>query len=631
MKKQNYKSFEINYDSKIRDVYKTPVGHDIFSKLLLQLGKSEKLIINPVVGNLKIKGLSRLTQNIVGSGFFDAFIKLVNSEQDLPAPTNGKVEEKWWKEAVFYQIYPRTFCDSNGDGIGDLQGIISKLDYLQNLGVNALWLSPVYDSPMDDNGYDIRDYQKILKDFGSMDDFDQLLEQVHARGMRLIMDLVVNHTSDEHEWFQKALKDKKSKYHDYYIFRKNKNNWTSFFSGSAWNYYEPQNEYALHLFSKKQMDLNWESPQLRSEVISMINWWLDKGIDGFRMDVINCISKQKGLPDGDELIGKMMGLTGIEHYFYGPHLHEYLREINKKAFEPHNAFSVGETPGLGMQMCRLITGEERRELNMVFSFDHLETPGHTRFEDYEYDLNYLRDYMIDWSLNYGNNCWMSLFYNNHDNPRMVSKITKNKTYHTQIKKLLAVMQFTLRGTPFIFQGDEMGLENYEFDSIEQINDVESRNLYVELCKKMSEKQAFDIIRAGTRDHARILLPFKENKCAFENKTDSSDNSIYSVFAQQQADKEIFEVYKTLIQLRKNNKELVYGDFELLNGKKGRFVYKRGNYLIDCNLSNKKQKAFSVTSDYELVFDTLTAGKGDGEKTLNKKHVLEPYQARVYKR
>jgi oligo-1,6-glucosidase len=631
MKKQNYKSFEINYDSKIRDVYKTPVGHDIFSKLLLQLGKSEKLIINPVVGNLKIKGLSRLTQNIVGSGFFDAFIKLVNSEQDLPAPTNGKVEEKWWKEAVFYQIYPRTFCDSNGDGIGDLQGIISKLDYLQNLGVNALWLSPVYDSPMDDNGYDIRDYQKILKDFGSMDDFDELLNQVHARGMHLIMDLVINHTSDEHEWFQKALKDKKSKYHDYYIFRKNKNNWTSFFSGSAWNYYEPLNEYALHLFSKKQMDLNWESPQLRSEVISMINWWLDKGIDGFRMDVINCISKQKGLPDGDELIGKMMGLTGIEHYFYGPHLHEYLREINKKAFEPHNAFSVGETPGLGMQMCRLITGEERRELNMVFSFDHLETPGHTRFEDYEYDLNYLRDYMIDWSLNYGNNCWMSLFYNNHDNPRMVSKITKNKTYHTQIKKLLAVMQFTLRGTPFIFQGDEMGLENYEFDSIEQINDVESRNLYVELCKKMSEKQAFDIIRAGTRDHARILLPFKENKCAFENKTDSSDNSIYSVFAQQQADKEIFEVYKTLIQLRKNNKELVYGDFELLNGKKGRFVYKRGNYLIDCNLSNKKQKAFSVTSDYELVFDTLTAGKGDGEKTLNKKHVLEPYQARVYKR
>lgn len=628
----------ISLESRIKDLYKTPVGHDIFSKLLLQLGKSEKLILHPLVGNLKLKALARLTKNIVGSGFFDAFIKLVNSEQDLPAPTDGVVEEKWWKEAVFYQIYPRTFCDSNGDGIGDLQGIISKLDYLQSLGVNALWLSPIYDSPMDDNGYDIRDYQKILRDFGSMADFDQLLEQVHARGMRLIMDLVVNHTSDEHEWFQNALKDKKSKYHDYYIFRKKPNNWTSFFSGSAWNYYEPLNEYALHLFSKKQMDLNWESPQLRSEVISMINWWLDKGIDGFRMDVINCISKQKGLPDGDELIGKMMGLTGIEHYFYGPHLHEYLREINKKAFEPHNAFSVGETPGLGMQMCRLITGEERRELNMVFSFDHLESPGHSRFNDYEYDLNYFRDYMIDWSKNYGNNCWMSLFYNNHDNPRMVSKIAKDKSYHKEIKKLLAVMQFTLRGTPFIFQGDEMGLENYEFDSIEQINDVESRNLYAELCKKMSEKEAFDIIKAGTRDHARILLPFEENKRAFENKADSSnnmqtkvDNSAYPIFAQQKADNEIFEVYKSLIQLRKNNKELIYGTFELLNGKKDRFVYTRGNYLIDCNLSNKKQKTFSVTSDYKLVFDTLTAGKGDGEKALNKKHVLGPYQARVYKR
>ena len=618
----------ISLDSRIKDVYETPVGHDIFSKLLLQLGKSEKLIINPIVGNLKLKGLARLTQNIVGSGFFDAFIKLVNSEKDLPAPADGKVEKKWWKEAVFYQIYPRTFCDSNGDGIGDLQGIISKLDYLQNLGVDALWLSPIYDSPMDDNGYDIRDYQKILKDFGSMADFDELLNQVHARGMRLIMDLVINHTSDEHEWFQKAIKDKKSKYHDYYIFRKNKNNWTSFFSGSAWNYYEQINEYALHLFSKKQMDLNWESPQLRSEVISMINWWLDKGIDGFRMDVINCISKQKGLPDGDELIGKMMGLTGIEHYFYGPHLHEYLREINKKAFEPHNAFSVGETPGLGMQMCRLVTGEERRELNMVFSFDHLETPGHTRFEDYEYDLTYLRDYMIDWSKNYGNNCWMSLFYNNHDNPRMVSKVARNKQYHKEIKKLLAVMQFTLRGTPFVYQGDEMGLENYEFDSIEQINDVESRNLYVELCKKMNEKEAFEIIKAGTRDHARILLPFEENKCSFENKADSSNNSCSAIFAQQQADKEIFEVYKTLIQLRKNNPELIYGDFNLLNARKKRFVYTRRNYLVDCNLSDKKQKAFKVGKKYELV-NATTEASGVKIKT-DSTSVLQPYEARIYR-
>lgn len=621
----------ISLESRIKDLYKTPVGHDIFSKLLLQLGKSEKLILNPLVGNLKIKGLARLTKNIVGSGFFDAFIKLVNSEQDLPAPIDGKIEEKWWKEAVFYQIYPRTFCDSNGDGIGDLQGIISKLDYLQSLGVNALWLSPIYDSPMDDNGYDIRDYQKILRDFGSMADFDQLLEQVHSRGMRLIMDLVVNHTSDEHEWFQNALKDKKSKYHDYYIFRKKPNNWTSFFSGSAWNYYEPLNEYALHLFSKKQMDLNWESPQLRSEVISMINWWLDKGIDGFRMDVINCISKQKGLPDGDELIGKMMGLTGIEHYFYGPHLHEYLREINKKAFEPHNAFSVGETPGLGMQMCRLITGEERRELNMVFSFDHLESPGHTRFEAYEYDLNYLRDYMIDWHKNYGNNCWISLFYNNHDNPKMASKIknisasasSDSLALMRQLQKLLAVMQFTLKGSPFVFQGEEMGLLNYDFDSIEDINDVESKNLYVELCKKMPEDKAFEIIKAGTREHARIPLPFEENL----EKADSFAKPTKKLMKQQKPCDEIFETYKALIDLRKKDKSLIYSDFEVLSHKKGRFVYRRGNYIVDCNLGEKACAAYKVKAAHTIIYDSYQTGAKETARDLKK---LKPYQSVIIK-
>ena len=628
----------LSLDSRIKDLYKTPVGHDIINKLLLQLGKSERLVTNPVVGNLKLKTTARLTKKILGTGFWNAFLTLVNSEKSIPLNIHSEEykasfktpEPEWWKEAVFYQIYPRTFSDSNGDGIGDLRGIISRLDYLKELGVDALWLSPIYDSPMDDNGYDIRDYKKILKDFGTMEDFDELLEQVHKRGMRLIMDLVVNHTSDEHEWFKKALENKSSKYHDYYIFRDKPNNWTSFFSGSAWNYYEELNQYALHLFSKKQMDLNWENPELRQDVIEMINWWLEKGIDGFRMDVINCISKQTDLPDGDELIGQMMGLTGIENYFYGPHLHEYLREIKQKAFIPHKAFSVGETPGLGMQMCRLVTGQERGELDMVFSFDQLETPGHTRFEDYEYDLNYLRDYMIDWAQNYGNNCWMSIFYNNHDNPRMVSKIKKDKQYHTQIEKLLAVIQFTLKGTPFVYQGDEIGLANYDFDSIDQINDVESRNLYVELCKKMDEKAAFEIIKAGTRDHARILLPFEENKRSFENKADSTNNSAYSIFSQQQADKEIFEVYKTLIQLRKNALELVYGDFEVLDHKKNRFVYTRGNasqYLIDCNLSDRKQKAFKVGKEYKLVYATTN---DEVKIKPDFTSILQPYEARVYK-
>ena len=441
---------KLTLESKVKDLYETVIGHDALAKVLLQLNISEKAITNPIVGSLKLKTLASLTKKQLGPEFFDALLHLVNTELEQPPIKRGNITPKWWKEAVFYQIYPRSFYDTNDDGIGDLRGIIEKLDYLKELGVTALWLSPIYDSPNDDNGYDIRDYQKIMKEFGTMEDFDELLEKAHERDMKLIMDLVVNHTSDEHLWFQKALNEPESKYRNYYHFRKDDgtknypNNWTSFFSGPAWNYYEEQDLWALHLFSKKQMDLNWDNPDVREDVINMINWWLDKGVDGFRMDVINYISKEEGLPEGNKMIGDLMGYPGIERYYYGPHLHEYFKEIQEKAFGPHNAFSVGETPGLGMKMARMVTAEERKELDMVFSFDHLETPGHIRMEDYKYDLNYYRDYMIDWMENYGDNCWMSIFYNNHDNPRMISKITEIKEHHQQLAILLAVMQMTLK-------------------------------------------------------------------------------------------------------------------------------------------------------------------------------------------
>ena len=419
---------KIDKNSTIKEIYKTPVGHDVVDKLFMALGAKQNGLTKAVTGNIKLKSLPKLTNNLVSDEMLDSLIRLINSEKSVPVHGIGKVKKAWWKEAVFYQIYPRSFYDTNGDGIGDLRGIIEKLDYLKDLGVDALWLSPVYDSPNDDNGYDIRDYRRIMTEFGTMEDFDELIEGVHSRGMKIIMDLVVNHTSDEHEWFRKALEGDE-KYHNYYIFREGNedelpNNWLSFFAGPAWNYYPDKKEWGLHLFSKKQMDLNWDNPEVRDEVADLVNWWLDKGVDGFRMDVINAVSKFEGLPDGDDTIGALVGIRGIENYFYGPHLHEYIRELRKKAFAPHNAFSVGETPGLGMQMAKLLTGEERQELDMIFSFDHLETPGHTRMEDYEYDLNYYRDYMIKWMTEYGNNCWMSLFYNNHDNPRMVSKIQK---------------------------------------------------------------------------------------------------------------------------------------------------------------------------------------------------------------
>ncbi len=610
---------QISLDSTVRDLYETPVGHDVIEKVLLQMNLSEKWILNPIIGKRKIRTLSKLTGKQMGPEFWQTLIALVNSEPDVPADRTSEkpcaVKPAWWKEAVIYQIYPRSFCDSNGDGIGDLKGILSKLDYLQSLGVDALWLSPIYDSPNDDNGYDIRDYRKIMTEFGTMDDFDELLDGIHKRGMKLIMDLVVNHTSDEHEWFQKALNDPDSGYEDYYFFRKGKdgkepNNWNSFFGGTAWNYYPERDLWALHLFSKKQMDLNWDNPKLRSDIIEMINWWLDKGVDGFRMDVINYISKSDGLPEGNEAIGKMMLFYGIEHYYYGPHLHEYLHEIREKAFKPHNAFSVGETPGIGREMAKLITGEEREELDMVFSFDQLETPGHVRFDDYEYDLNYYRDYITDWMENYGSNCWMSLFYNNHDNPRMVSKVRKDPSLRREIETLLAVMQFTLKGTPFVFQGDEMGLINYDFHSISELSDVESRNRYAELLESHSEEESFRIIRNGTRDHSRILLPWNEKAKELPEHL------------RQEADPVITELYRTLIALRKTHPTLIYGDFRLLSRKKNTFVYERTGeetFVIECNLSEEPRKPVFQGKGYTLLMPRTASD------------VMKPYEARIYRK
>lgn len=604
---------KLTLESKIGELYRSPVGHDALAKVLLQIGLPERVITNPVVSGMKLKTVAGMTRKKLGTDFYEALLKLVNSEQDEPAAGDGRIAEKWWKEAVFYQIYPRSFYDSNGDGIGDLPGIMEKLDYLKELGIDALWLSPVYDSPNDDNGYDIRDYRAIMREFGTMEDFDRLLAEVHKRGMRLIMDLVINHTSDEHTWYRQALADRNSPYREYYFFRDEDgsgqppNNWVSFFSGSAWNHNEEDHSWSLHLFSKKQMDLNWENPEVRKDVIEMINWWLDKGVDGFRMDVINYISKEEGLPQGNETIGSLMGYPGIEHYYYGPKLHQYLREIQEKAFAPHGAFSVGETPGLGMKMCQLVTGEERRELDMVFSFDHLETPGHVRLEEYEYDLNYLRDYMIDWQEHYGNNCWMSLFYNNHDNPRMISKITQDAKKHVPIAKLLAVMQFTLRGTPFVFQGDEMGLANYAFTSMEQITDVEAKGYYKEHIETESAEKVFATILAGTREHARVPLPW--------NRT------VLPCHAglHQEPKAEVTAVYRSLIELRKNTRALVYGDFKAVNRKKDRFAYERTldgeSYLIDCNLGEKPCRAQKRQGSWEKIYDTAVLTDGAESSTL----------------
>lgn len=620
----------LTVNHRIKDLYKNPVGRDIVNKLLLQMGYKEALINNPIVGNIKLKTLPKLTKGFVDHDFLETILELLNSEPDVPMDSKEPVKPFWWKEAVFYQIYPRSFRDSDNDGIGDLRGIIEKLDYLKKLGVDALWLSPIYDSPNDDNGYDIRDYNKIMAEFGTMEDFDELLEAVHNRGMRLIMDLVVNHTSDEHEWFQKAIKEPESKYGDYYIFKDKPNNWISFFSGSAWNYIEERNQYALHLFSKKQMDLNWDNPCVRDEVIQMVKGWLEKGVDGFRLDVVNFISKREGLPNGNEKIGKLMGFNGVEHYFYGPKLHEYLNELKEKAFAPYNAFSVGETPGVGMEMSKLLTADYRNELDMIFSFDHLENPGKGKFDDYRYDLNYYKKYMINWMENYPSNCQMSLFYENHDNPRMVSKVDPDPQYRNILAKLLAVIQLTLRGTPFIYQGQELGMINKTFTSMDQLRDVESLNLYSELLKDMSEEDAFKKIIAGSRDHSRTPMQWENSKNAGFSEAEpwintDDDYKICNAYDQDADNDSVLNFYRNMIKLRKEHDALIYGDIEIVNKKaKDLFTYYRKNktetLYIECNLSKKHKKRKSKPDNAARLLSNYS----DFEEST-----LRPYEASVW--
>ncbi|NLB41608.1 MAG: alpha-glucosidase, partial [Clostridiales bacterium] len=476
---------------------------------------------------------------------------------------------------------------------------------------DAIWLSPIYDSPNDDNGYDIRDYQNIMDEFGTMKDFNELISEIQSRDMRLIMDLVVNHTSDEHEWYQKAIHEKDSKYSDYYIFKDQTNNWVSFFSGIAWNYVEERDQYALHLFSKKQMDLNWENENVRNEIHTMVRWWLEKGVDGFRLDVINYISKVNGLLDGNESIGKLIEYTGMEHYYYGPHLHEYLHELHRKAFAPYNAFSIGETPGIGMEMSKLLTADYRNELDMVFSFDHLETPGHVRFDDYVYDLNYLKDNLIEWMENYSNRCQPSLFFENHDNPRMISKINPGLEYRDVIAKLLAVILFTLRGSPFIYQGQEIGMVNQKFRSIDDLRDVESLNLYNELrAKEIPEEKAFNKVLTGTRDHSRTPMQWTDEEYAGFSTIEpwitlDDDYKKYNAKAEKEDENSIFNFYKNMIALRKDHPVIHYGEVIITNRKtKDLFTYYRKDELetlyVEHNLSSRQIQRKSLPEGERLI-------------------------------
>ena len=636
----------ITMQSRVRDIYAHPIGRDIIDKILMQMGRSTKWITNPLVASLRLSGLQALLGSKVGKDFFDTFIELMNSEPDRPRTDKVPDTPRWWKEAVFYQIYPISFQDSNGDGLGDLQGIIRRLDVLQDLGIDALWLCPVYDSPCDDNGYDIRDYRAILKQFGSLKDMDELIAAVHARGMRIIMDLVVNHSSDEHPFFLEAAEDANSPKRKYYFCREGKdggppNNWKSFFSGPAWKEM-PDGSYALHLFSSKQMDFNWDSPALREEVADIVRWWLERGIDGFRLDVINYISKRPGLPDGNLFIGELMEFTGIEHYFYGPKLHAYLHELRRKAFEPYEAFSVGETPGIGRETGKLLTQQERGELDLIFNFDHLETPGHVRFDDYRYDLNFLKRYYIDYSHSLTGHEWLSLFFENHDNPRMSSKVNPDPALREPLSKLLLSILLMLKGTPFLFQGQELGRGNQDFSSLDEFRDVESLNKYEALLEEgKSEKEALAVLQAGSRDHSRIVMAWNDGPNGGFSAVEPwiRQDTLYkdvNVESQRGDADSVWRFTQDLIRLRRGTPGFAYADIRFLEeARKDYFCFERVikkeqsesadfspcAIRVEMNLSAER-KSFPTIRGAELLLCNYVHKAAPNS--------FEPYEVRVWR-
>ncbi len=628
---------QVTRQTKIADIIKTPAGHDIIAKALYSMGLSLDILRKGPLSTLTLGQIQKVAMGKIDDDFVDSVLNILNIEQDTPLCDNAPIEKKWWKEAVFYQIYPRSFKDSDGDGIGDIRGIIEKLDYLKELGVDAVWCSPMYDSPNDDNGYDIRDYRKIMEEFGTMEDFDELLAEMHKRDMKLVMDLVINHSSDEHEWFQSSLNDPDSPYKDYYIWRDGDentppNNWTSLFSGPAWNYYPERKQWALHLFTKKQMDLNWENEKLRKDLYEMINWWLDKGVDGFRLDVISFISKADGLPDGNDSVAGLMGFKGVEHYFYGPRLHKYLNEMAENTFNKYDAFTVGECQGTGIEMSKLMTGDYRKELNVVFSFDHIENPGKKRFLKYKYDLRPMAKELVNWQLNYGNHCWPTVFFENHDTTRMPSKVCPEGFYRNELSKLLALMQMTMKGCPFVYQGQEIGMVNGEFKDMASFRDVESLNYYKELTDKgVKDAEAYETVKAGSRDNCRTPMCWdKTENAGFTTgtpwiETIGSYDKI-NVASQQKDKNSVLNFYRKVIKLRHDCPELIYGEFELVKDKwKDVLCYfRRGEnatYLIEINLTDKVQKKVMSTKAYELVLSNVN------NKVSNE---LTPFEANIYK-
>ena len=560
-------------------------------------------------------------------------------EQTIALFKGDIMEKKWWKEAVAYQIYPRSFMDSNNDGIGDLQGIISKLDYLKDLGIDVIWICPVYKSPNDDNGYDISDYQDIMSDFGTMEDFNELLSEIHKRNMKIIIDLVINHTSDEHPWFIESRSSKQNPKRDWYIWREGKdnkepNNWESIFKGSAWEYDENTKEYYLHLFSKKQPDLNWENEDMRNEIYKMINWWLDKGIDGFRVDAISHINKEEGLVDMDNP-DNLKYVPSFDKHMNVEGIHDYLRELKENTFSKYDIMTVGEANGVKAEQATDWVGENDGKFNMLFQFEHIDL-----WNSSEFNLPNLKKVWNKWQVNLENDGWNALFIENHDITRVVSSWGDDTRFLKESAKALGLLYFMHKGTPFIYQGQEIGMTNVKFNDINEYDDIRSINEYNQLINQgMSPKDALEHIWNTSRDNTRTPMQWDDSLNAGFSKSNpwihvNPNYKYINVKEQLEDDDSILNFYKKMIKIKKSSECLIYGKYNLiLEDDTNIFAYERilndEKFLVICNLKSESSnyKYEKLTLKYENLI--LSNYNVDAHKDLNN-FELKPWEARLYK-
>ena len=553
------------------------------------------------------------------------------------------MERKWWHDKIACQLYPKSYQDSDGDGIGDLNGITGKLDYLKELGIDVIWLSPVYKSPNDDNGYDISDYQAIMDEFGTMEDFDRMLATAHEKGIKIMMDLVVNHTSDEHKWFIESRKSTDNPYRDYYIWRPAKedgslpNNWGSCFSGPAWEYDKTTDMYFLHLFSKKQPDLNWDNPAVRQDVFDMMNWWLKKGVDGFRMDVISLISKEPGLPD------KEPGINGYATFNVsanGPHVHEYLQEMRQKALNNADTITVGECSGVTLEEAKKYARSDEKELNMVFQFEHMDVDSDEKAGKWttrKMDLRNLKKILTRWQKGLQDIAWNSLYWENHDQPRSVSRFGNDSDEYREISaKMLATCIHMMQGTPYVYQGEELGMTNCPFNTLDNFRDLESINAFHELTEqgKMTEEDMMAAIGYKGRDNARTPMQWDDSAYAgfsTANPWIMVNPNYTKINAKDQVNREdsVFKYYQKLIKLRHESELIVYGTYDLiLDDDKDIYAYIRTlgdeKLIVYCNFSENTREVElpeEFTNGKVLISNYIDA-------KVNHKITLRPYEAIV---